>query len=303
MKVFRIFGPLAFLFLPLLIKAQISEELPVELFNLKKYSEDKEYTHYTQFSTLSTKAGKGNKTMDTIMYKVSWDISNIAIKEPFYLPFQPDSFGMQPPPANSSEMTQAELNYLLKLQSLRTQEERDMVVRIDNNQYGTLKVYEDTLEQRKPLFYIGSSLGDWYNPYNLPNLSLLLAKLQADINLYVNTYKLRYKRARPWQLEKQILTFTKYSHASSSYPSGHAAFAFATALVMSEIAPDYADVFMREAKAFAWSREQGGVHYPSDTEASRNFCIAYFNKIMLQSPEFRSDIEKAKMEWQQKQPK
>lgn len=225
------------------------------------------------------------------------DIKKMANTKEYYLPFQPDSFLVSPPPANSSAQTKAELQYLLDLQLRCDSTDKARVMDIDRAQYSTLELEKNIPADRKALFYIGRSIGDWYNAKEMPATADLLARVESEVNWYVNYYKLKYNRIRPWVLEPKINPSIASIPNTSAYPSGHGAFAHAIAYVMMELAPKYKDIFLRDAVDFAWSREQGGIHYPSDTDASRRFVRLYVDKLIKSSAKFREDMEKAKAEW------
>jgi acid phosphatase (class A) len=225
------------------------------------------------------------------------DLKKMANTKSYYLPFQPDSFNVSPPPANSSAQTKAELDFMLELQMRCDSIDKKRVQDIDRVQYNTLTLETDKPADRKGLFYIGGSIGDWYNPKDMPATADLLAKVVSEVNWYVNYYKLKYNRTRPWMLEPKILPLYVNIPNTSSYPSGHGAMAHAIAYVMMELAPKYKSVFLREGVDFAWSREQGGIHYPSDTDASRRFVRLYVDKLFKSSAKFKEDFDKAKAEW------
>lgn len=69
-------------------------------------------------------------------------------------------------------------------------------------------------------------------------------------------------RARPFEAHPQIHPL--YSVHSSSFPSGHAATAFAGAIVVSYLAPRATPFLLAFAAAIAFSRIYVGVHYPGD---------------------------------------
>ena len=69
-------------------------------------------------------------------------------------------------------------------------------------------------------------------------------------------------RPRPFQTHPQIHPL--YAVHSSSFPSGHAATAFAGAVILSCLLPRARPFFLVFATAIAFSRIYVGVHYPSD---------------------------------------
>jgi undecaprenyl-diphosphatase len=72
-------------------------------------------------------------------------------------------------------------------------------------------------------------------------------------------------RPRPFEAHPQIDPL--YTVHSSSFPAGHAATAFAGAVLLSYVAPRLAPAFLGLAAIIAWSRVYEGVHYPTDVLA------------------------------------
>ena len=73
-----------------------------------------------------------------------------------------------------------------------------------------------------------------------------------------------------------------------SYPSGHAAFAAASAIVLAELLPAKRDAIFTQARTFAENRILLGLHYPSDIASgwTAGTLAAY---VMMKDPAFRRD--------------
>jgi acid phosphatase (class A) len=203
-------------------------------------------------------------------------------------------------PANSSDQTRAELDYMLSLQSKRTKQEIDRANYIANiGSWPTIinPTDPDYKENRKQLFYIASSIGEWFNDENFPATTQLLLNCIQDIRVTEFRLKRHFKRPRPYHLEPRLNPLTRIN--SPSFASGHSLWAFTEAYIFSEIIPGKRDEFLKKADEVRWSRELMGIHYPSDNEASRVIGW-YLLKYWYNNPKFVADLEKAKIEWENK---
>ena len=89
-------------------------------------------------------------------------------------------------------------------------------------------------------------------------LAVLLATIVADYAL-----KPAFDRVRPFVASPAVLVIGGRPH-DASFPSGHAANAFASALILSTTVPRGRIVWWPVAAAIAYSRIYLGVHYPLD---------------------------------------
>lgn len=203
-------------------------------------------------------------------------------------------------PANSSDQTRAELDYLLDLQNKRTTSEIERAEYIANiGSWPNIlnPTDSDYNENRKELFYIASSVGDWFNYQNFPAITELLMNCIQDIRTTEFRLKRYFKRPRPYHLEAKLNPLARIN--SPSFASGHTLWAFTEAYIFSEIIPEKRDEFLNRAEEVRWSRELMGIHYPSDNEASRVIGWYLLNS-WFKNPIFVTDMEKAKMEWANK---
>lgn len=147
---------------------------------------------------------------------------------------------------------------------------------------------------RRKLFHIGHSIGTWFNPENLPVTADLIANTWRDASFFIWSMKFKYARIRPYVIETDLNNLQETDWAA--YPSGHASNSYINAYIYEELAPEFADVFLKDAYDMAHSREILGVHYPSDSEAARVFARQFVNKL-FQNEKFMKDFEMAKKEW------
>jgi acid phosphatase (class A) len=223
----------------------------------------------------------------------------LALK-PYYLQqTKLEDLNIPEPPANSSEQTRAELNYLLQLQEQRTKLDVESSMYMASVTYSLRTKPEDSTytKYRNNLFHVGRSVGTWFNPQNLPITAELMAHVWQDANYFIWAAKYKYLRVRPYTLEKDIHNLEDANWAS--YPSGHSANSYINAYIYQELAPEFSEVFIKDAYDMAHSREILGVHYPSDSEASRLLARQLVNKLFT-NEKFLSDFEMAKKEWSER---
>jgi acid phosphatase (class A) len=152
-------------------------------------------------------------------------------------------------------------------------------------------------QYRQNLFQIGRSIGSWFSPETLPVTADFMAHVWQDASFFIWTYKYKFLRIRPYVIEPTLDNLEETDWAA--YPSGHAANSYINAYVYSELAPEFADVFLKDAYDMAHSREIIGVHYPSDSESSRTLARQLVNEL-FKNEKFRKDFEAVKKEWKDK---
>ena len=264
--------------------------------------------HYKTLSEINSLPNASRAYMDTITYpwaEYSKGALTNSLMRTFYLSKEdeeklPDLVKF---PANSSDQTKAELDYLLSLQNKRTKQEIDRANYIANiGSWPNIinPTDPDYKENRKQLFYIASSTGEWFNDENFPAITQLLLNCIQDIRVTEFRLKRHFIRPRPYHLEPRLNPLTRIN--SPSFASGHTLWSYAQAYVFSVIIPEKREEFLKTADEVRWSRELMGIHYPSDNEASRVLAW-YLLKYWYNNPQFVSDLEKAKLEWLTKKDK
>lgn len=258
--------------------------------------------HYKTLGARDNSPGSARSELDTVTFpwaEYSKGALTNSLMRTYYLSSQDESKlpGLVKFPANSSDQTRAELDYMLELQQKRTKAEVERAEHIANigswpNIINPLD--GDYAENRRQLFYIAEPVGSWFNDQNFPAVAQLLLNCIQDIRVTEFRLKRHFKRPRPYHLEPALHPLARIN--SPSFPSGHTLWAFTEALVFSEIIPGKREQFIARAEEVRWSRELLGIHYPSDDEASR--IIAWHLLTYWQnSPAFLADLEKAKAEW------
>ncbi len=203
-------------------------------------------------------------------------------------------------PANSSDQTRAELDYLLEWQEKRTaaQEDRsrNFLAPIGYWPHADLlethRRHEQNLEY---LFYEGRTvMGPETTAKNYPATAKLLKGITKDMRLMEFTVKYHLLRARPYHLEPKLDPLARIS--SPSFASGHTLWAYIQAFAWSELIPSKRKEFLEVAYEVGESREIMGIHYPSDEEAARVLAHRMLTA-MLSNEKFKEDLRRAKQEW------
>ena len=123
-------------------------------------------------------------------------------------------------------------------------------------------------DAEETVFRLLGGMGFTLDPAALPATASLFARLHADESALVAPAKRRWRRPRPFAASRAVRPCAPRPW-SASYPSGHAAFAYAAAETLADILPEWRDAIDARTKAYAYDRVVCGVHYPSDIEAGR----------------------------------
>ena len=261
--------------------------------------------HYLTLASLSPVPNSARGSLDLIEYpwaEYSKGAITNSLMRPVYLNQEDEAKlpGLIKFPANSSDQTRAELDYLLSLQNGRTKEEiarAEYIANIGSFPNIINPTDPDYAENRNQLFYVATPVGEWFNSENFPDTANLLMKCIQDIRVTEFRLKRYFKRPRPYHLEPRLNPLARIQ--SPSFASGHTLWAFTEAYIFSEIVPEKRAQFLRMAEEVRWSRELMGIHYPSDNEASR-IVGWYLLKYWYNNSQFVADMEKAKIEWKAK---
>lgn len=221
-------------------------------------------------------------------------IGNGGQRKPYYLSAN-TAFNIQDPPANSSLQTQEELKYLLQLQSQRSEEDIRASLFYATVFYrtSTKPGDQDYKRMQRNLFHIGRSVAPWFCADSLPYTAQLTRNVWQDASYVIWKYKNYFIRIRPYKLEPQLKNLEETNWAA--FPSGHASNSYTNAYLFSELLPEFASFFIKDAYDMAHSREIIGVHYPSDSESGRLLGYELIQTLKTNQG-FQADFEKAKNE-------
>jgi acid phosphatase (class A) len=138
-----------------------------------------------------------------------------------------------------------------------------------------------------------------------PHLVHLLNEAMHDVAIPIFAGKDFFRRRRPyqrWQLphvcgERVAPAPEPAPEDRSSYPSGHSAYGWATALILAEVAPDRAEQVLARGEDYGVSRVICGMHFPSDVAAGRQVASAVVARLNA-TPDFERDLAAARTEHQ-----
>ena len=178
---------------------------------------------------------------------------------------------LQPPPSNSSQIVQKELNIIYGQTSKRTNDDYDLISKID----------EDI-----DSFYV--KLLKSYNLEYPERYINLFYDIVEPILLNTKSY---WNRPRPIQLAKfynidieQIVTDTIHT---ASYPSGHTVYSRLVRNILVDLYPNLSQNFDIIVEKTAEARIKQGVHYPSDNQASFVFSDYVYRKLQPKLLKYR----------------
>ena len=271
-------------------QAQTSQQKSIKYKTLSPATD-----HYKTIATSNTTAIGGELESISFPEKDFRRAAYLKLRT-VYLQVPVQTFKIKPYPANSSEQTRKELDFLLELQAKRTASDAaltDTMAIVYYDPYTVNPHDPDFNRNVSSLFYVGRNLGPWFNPEQLPVTSRVLQNVIQDATYYFFSLKAQFNRARPYHLEPRLQNLEAPGHAS--YPSGHSSASHVHAYLLAYMFPEYKQQFLSNAYDMAFSREIRGVHYPSDSEAGRAFAEQFVTQL-LTSKAFKADLEAMKAE-------
>ncbi|VVE36589.1 Major phosphate-irrepressible acid phosphatase [Pandoraea iniqua] len=184
-----------------------------------------------------------------------------------------------PPPAPGTLAAAEDLRQVLALQQSRTAAQLALA---DGDTH-------------KSVFRFADVIGTDFRAERLPFTEAFFKRLAKEGAGPLKAAKDYWKRPRPYNVSAEVHPGIVTEGTSPGYPSGHATFAYLSAVILAEIVPEKrADIFAR-AQAYAQGRALGGVHYVSDVEAGK-VSGTVIAAAMLANPAFRDDLKRATRE-------
>lgn len=178
-----------------------------------------------------------------------------------------------PPPSNTSELTQIDLEQVQRLTKNLSRDDYELIMKVDDNPENLFRPYA----KRMGLNY----------PQELINKAI------QHIDVVVLRLKYKFKRARPSQVAPHlgyvISVLQTSTHQTPAYPSGHQSQGSMAAEVLSDIYPEHKDQWHKFAKLTGEARVKQGVHYPSDNEVSMTLARALWENMKSNLKNFKND--------------
>lgn len=135
-----------------------------------------------------------------------------------------------------------------------------------------------------------------------PEIHKLLTNMIEDAgDLSTRSAKMEYMRIRPFAfygVETCNTKDQKELSSNGSYPSGHTAIGWASALVLTEINPTNQDAILKRGYELGQSRVICGYHWQSDVDAARMVASGIV-ATLHSNPQFLAQLAKAKAEFAQ----
>lgn len=140
------------------------------------------------------------------------------------------------------------------------------------------------------------AIGVQINLATMPATTKLILHMAPDITRAVYGPKQSYGRPRPYMIDPgETCGALPTTEDNWDYPSGHAAWGWATGLVFAEMLPGRSVAILKRARAVGTGRAICGVHNASSADAGQLIGAAVV-AAEHGSPEFRADLEAAKAE-------
>ncbi|MES1195581.1 MAG: phosphatase PAP2 family protein, partial [Steroidobacter sp.] len=202
---------------------------------------------------------------------------------------------LAPPPAADSAQQQRDLQTVLDMQAAnRSGERRDKAI----------------ADSKASCFRFADVLGPAFDEKQLPVTAAFLNRAANEADAVTGILKHHWQRARPFVVSDEVERMADvaprtdkqdaaslHSFEYSSYPSGHATYGMACALLLTQLVPEKQKQLFQRAVEYSESRLIVGAHFPSDLLAGRFVATAAVT-LMTQNSAFQHDVKAARKELQ-----
>ncbi len=193
--------------------------------------------------------------------------------------YAPGKF-LSAPPAPGSTQAKAELAEVKRIQAAATSARM------------AAAAWDDGHEDESAFLEVMGAKGK-----SLPATAQMIHALVKSEAPASSAAKKAFQRDRPWIADASIKTCTPHATGmpSSSYPSGHASFGYAAAVVLASLMPAKAKAIQARADDFAESRIVCGYHFRSDLVAGKAVGVLVAKELM-RTPGFQPYYQAAQAE-------
>jgi len=204
----------------------------------------------------------------TLAIFLSVSVASIVQATPF---IDPNSYDITkiipPPPQPGSEEYRIDTGFLKNARATAT---KGQIERGNKASHDSVFDYSETL-------------GDWFNPCDLPKTATLFDKVNKETKEAIELAKHYFSRTRPesWKETGDIEKSNGYA-----YPSGHTTRAFVWANLLANALPKEQKALHKHGRQKAWYRVILGRHFPADVRAGK-LLGQFLAKEFLESPEFQ----------------
>jgi len=198
----------------------------------------------------------------------------------------PDSLALLPPPPRQGSAAYAADQAAFE-QAMQASAERQATAKVDAELEWNILI-------RPFADILGTSLSDGSKPHT----EMLLKRSMVDAGLSTYRAKNHYNRTRPFVVNGVGTCLPKQEELlkkDGSYPSGHTAFGWMLALVLTDLAPEKQDQFLKRGYEYGQSRVVCRAHWQSDTTAARMMASATFARLQS-DPTFVAQLKLARTE-------
>ncbi len=214
---------------------------------IKSYNE---FADFNQIDILGygNEALKHRKTYDVEEEPIIMKLTREAgiLEELFNKPF----------PKNSSPEAAEELNSILEQQKALTEDDIEFIEDVEDD--------------------INEVIGEFLEDLGLDDEETLIKNIADLTDPLLYKLKNHYNRPRPFQLARplgiKMFPIVPTNASTASYPSGHALDSYMIAAILGQKYPEHAEKIAEFCDKVAHTRVQGGIHYQSDQDFSREIC-------------------------------
>lgn len=186
---------------------------------------------------------------------------------------------LPPPPTPDSAKGKADLQSVLEAQRIRTPAE----------------VKNARADSQLSVSRFADVMGSAFRSKKLPFATVFFQRVVSDDERAIEVAKGHFNRSRPYVVDPDVKPVVGTRNSGGSYPSGHAAFAYAAAILLAAMVPEKTRAIFDRADRFAEGRLIAGVHYPTDIEAGR-ISGSVIDNVLLHDPRFEADFKRATIE-------